>query len=179
MVYINYSDERILERMKQESKVQISNFNEMVKNYYKSKYDKVGDFEFLYVQYEFYDKDFKIFNLDIGDYVSKPQNRVIREMMPFFLEPNSINDVRTFKLQIPGLIDIDNLNSEISSHLPNGVSYINDNQIKEILLNEGYTEPFFDHYYYTLMDYPSFNLYAKPIDLSKDIIDESKSRKRI
>ena len=162
-------DKKIQEQMRQEGKVKISNFNEMVKKYFKSKYNKDGDFEFLYVEYEFYDKDYKIFNLDTRDYVSRPQNRKIKKMLPFFLEPNSIGDVRDFSLQIPGIIDINNLISEISSRLPNGATFITDNQIKEILFNEGYTEPFFDHYFYSSMDYPDFNLYAKPIIKSKNM----------
>ena len=169
MPYIDEKDKKIQEQMRQEGKVKISNFNEMVKKYFKSKYNKEGYFEFLEVEYEFYDKDYKIYNLDIGDYVSRPKNRKIREMLPFFLEPNSIDDVRMFSLQIPGIIDINNLFSEISNRLPNGVTFITDSQIEEILLNEGYTEPFFDHYFYSLMDYPDFNLYAKPIIISKTI----------
>ena len=169
MPYMDEKDKKIQEQMRQEGKVKISNFNEMVKKYFKYKYNKEGYFEFLYVEYEFYDKDYKIYNLDIGDYVSRPQNRKIREMLPFFLEPNSIDDVRMFSLQIPGIIDINNLLSEISNRLPNGVTFITDSQIEEILLNEGYTEPFFDHYFYSLMDYPDFSLYAKPIIINKTI----------
>ena len=161
-------DKRIQEQMRQEGKVKISNFNEMVKKYFKSKFNKEGYFEFLYVEYEIYDKDYKIFNLDIGDYVSRPQNRKIKTLLPFFLEQNSIDDVRTFSLKIPGIIDISNLNFEISSRLPKSI-LITDNQIDEILLENGYTEPFFDHYFYSLMDGPDFNLYAKPIIKSKNI----------
>lgn len=162
-------DREIQEQMMQEGKIKISNFNKMIEKYFESKYNKRGYFEFLYVEYEFYDENYKIYNLDIGDYVSRPQKRKIKTMLPFFIEPDAIDDIRTFSLKIPGIIDIDNLNSEISNHLPNGVTLITDSQIDEILLNEGYTEPFFDHYFYSLMDYPSFNLYAKPIAKSKNI----------
>ncbi|MBR3210242.1 MAG: hypothetical protein IKF82_08300 [Bacilli bacterium] len=162
-------DREIQEQMMQEGKIKISNFNKMIEKYFESKYNKRGYFEFLYVEYEFYDENYKIYNLDIGDYVSRPQKRKIKTMLPFFIEPGAIDDIRTFSLKIPGIIDIDNLNSEISNHLPNGVTLITDSQIDEILLNEGYTEPFFDHYFYSLMDYPSFNLYAKPIAKSKNI----------
>ena len=110
----------------------------------------------------------QIFNLDIGDYVSRPQNRKIRTLLPFFIENNSIDDVRSFSLKIPGIIDISNLNSEISSRLPKSI-LITDNQIDEILLENGYTEPFFDHYFFSLMDYPDFHLYAKPIMKSKNM----------
>ena len=152
MSYMDNKDKKIQEQMKREGKVIVSNFNEMVKKYFKSKYKKEGNFEFLYVEYEFYDKDHKVYNLDIGDYVSRPENREVKTLLPFFLEPNSIDDVRMFSLQIPGIIDINNLMWEISNHLPNGVTFITDNQIKEILLNEGYVEPFFDHYFYSSMD---------------------------
>lgn len=163
MSYIDEKDKEIQDQMRKEGKIKISNFNEMVKKYFKSKYNKEGDFEFLYVEYEFYDKDYKTYNLDINDYVSRPQNRRIKTLLPFFLEPNSISDVRTYSLQIPGIIDINNLIFEISSLLPKGVTYITDSQIKEILLSEGYDEPFFDHYFYSTMDYPDFNLYARPL----------------
>ena len=168
MTYMDRKDERIQERMKQEGIVILPNFKEMVKDYYKSKYDKDGRFEFLKVEYEFFDKDYKIYNLDIGDYVSRPQNRRIKELLPFFLEADSVSDAYEFNLQIPGIIDINKLNSEITSHLPNGVTLIPDSEIEDILLNEGYTEPFFDHFYYSTMYFPSYNVYAKPIDLSKD-----------
>lgn len=167
MNYMDDKDKKLQEQMRQEGKVRVPGFHEMVKKYFKSKYAKEGSFEFLYVKYEFYDKDYKIYNLELGEYVPRPQNREIRELLPFFVEPNSIDDARMFSLQIPGLIDVNNLNSEISSRLPNGVTLITDDQIKEILLNEGYSEPFFDHYFYSMMDYPSYNLYAKPITKDK------------
>ena len=46
-------------------------------------------------------------------------------MLPFFLEPNSINDVRKFRLKIPGIIDINNLISEI--RLPHADYNVNKN----------------------------------------------------
>lgn len=169
-------DKKIQEQMKQEGKVKVSNFDEMVKKYFKSKYNKIGEFEFLYVEYEFYDKDYKVYNLDIGEYVSRPENRKVKKLLPFFLEPNSINDVRMFSLQIKGIIDVNDLILEVSNLLPKGVTFITDNQIEEILLSEGYQEPFFDHYFYSSMDYPDYNLYAKPIIKNKandKIVEES------
>ena len=163
MSYMDEKDKAIQERMKQEGKVIVPNFEEMVKNHFKSKYNKEGYFAFLYVEYEFYDKDYKIFNLNIGDYVSKPQNRKIKTLFPFFIEEDAINDIKTFSLKIPGIIDINNLSSEISNRVPDGVTLISDNQINETLLEAGYEKPFFDHYYYSPMDYPGYNLYANPI----------------
>lgn len=182
MYYMDEKDKKIQERMREEGKVKISNFNEMVENYFKVKYGKEGRFSFLYVDYEFYDKDYKIYSYDVGGYVSRPQNRKIRDLLPFFIEPKSIEDVRRFTLKIPGIIDINNLDSEISSCLPNGVTFITDSQIKEILLNEGYVEPFFDHYFYSMMDYPSYNLYAREVSKLKAIIldeDESKELEQV
>lgn len=178
MPYMDEKDKKIQEQMRQEGKVEIINFNEMVKKYFKSKYNKEGNFEFLYVVYEFYDKDYKVYNLDIGDYVSRPQKRKIKEMLPFFLESNSIDDIRTFSLQIPSVIDVNNLSLEISCRLPKGVTLITDSQIEEILLDNGYEEPYFDHYFYSMMDYPSFNLYAKPTIKNKVIdnqLDENQT----
>lgn len=163
MSYTDENDKRIQEQMKAEGKIKVSNFNKMVENYFKSKYNIDGCFEFLYVQYEYFDKFYQIYNLDTGQYVSRPKNRKVKTMFPFLLEPNSIDDVRTFSLNIPGIIDINNLTSEIISRLPKGVKFITDNEIKEILFNEGYEAPFFDHYFYSIMEYPSYNLYAKPI----------------
>ena len=171
MVHMDEKDKKIQEQMKAEGKIKISNFNEMVKNHFKSKYNVDGYFEFLYVEYEYFDKNHQIYSLDLGQYVSGPENRKVKAVMPFFLEPNSINDVRRFSLEIPGIIDINNLTSEILSKSPNGVRFITDNEIKEILFNEGYEEPFFDHYFYSMMDYPDYNLYARPILKDKKLWD--------
>lgn len=162
MYYMYGKDKKIQEQMKSEGKIKISNFNDMVKNYFKNKYNVNGYFEFLYVEYKFFDENHQVYNLDIGQYVSRPENRKVRTMLPFFIEPNSIDDIRTFSLNIPGIIDINNLNPEILRRLPKGVKFITDNEIKEILFNAGYEEPFFDHYFYSTMDYPNYNLYAKP-----------------
>ncbi len=163
MSYMDENDKKVQEQMKAEGKVKISNFNKMVEDYFKSKYNIDGSFEFLYVEYEFFDKNHQVYSLDTGQYVSRPENRKVRTMLPFFIEPNSIDDVRCFSLDIPGIIDINNLTSEVISRLPEGVKFITDNEIKEILFNEGYEEPFFDHYFYNMMDYPDYNIYARPI----------------
>lgn len=163
MSYIDEKDRKIQEQMKAEGKVKISNFNKMVENYFKSKYNIDGCFKFLYVQYEYFDKNHQTYNLDTGQYVSRPENRKVKTMFPFLLEFNSIDDVRNFSLNIPGIIEINNLASEIISRLPEGVKFITDKEIKEILFNAGYEDPFFDHYFYSMMDYPDYNLYAKPI----------------
>lgn len=164
---------RIQEQMKKEGKIKITNFDEIVKKFFKSEYDKNGYFEFLYVEYEFYDKDYQIYNMDIGDYVSRPQNRKIKQLLPFFIEQNTVIDARRFSLQIPGIIDINNLNTEISNRLPEGINLITINQIKDLLYNEGYEEPFFDHYFYSCMDYPSYNVYARPILKTKSYIADA------
>lgn len=177
MNYMDERDKRIQEQMKQEGKIAIPNFDKMVENYFKTVYSKEGCFNFLFVEYEFYDKDYKIYNIDMGCYVSRPQERKVRDLLPFFVEPGAIEDVRTFLLRIPGIIDINNIDSEISNILPEGVTYITYNQIREILLNEGYVDPFFDHYFYSMMDYPSYNLYAREVSKLKAIIlDEDKSK---
>lgn len=163
MSYFDERDKIIQEQMKLEGKVKVSNFNEMVKDYFKNKYNVDGCFNFLYVKYEYFDEDYQIFNLNTGQYVSRPENREIRTMLPFFTEQNIIDDVRTFSLNIPGIIDVDNLNSEILNIAPKGVRLVTCDEIEEILFNMGYEEPFFDHYFYSGMDYPSYNLYAKPI----------------
>ncbi len=170
MSYMDEKDYAIQRQMKEEGKIKISNFAEMVKKYFKSKFNKDGYFSFLFVEYEFYDKNHKIYNINIGDYVSRPENRQVKTLLPFFIEANTIDDIRTFLLKIPGIIDVDNLNSEISNRVQNGITLITDNQIDEILQEENYEKPFFDHYYYSPMDYPDFNLYAKPI-IKDDIID--------
>lgn len=162
MSYMDENDKKVQEQMKAEGKVKISNFNKMVENYFKSKYNIDGTFEFLYVEYEFFDENHQVYSLDTGQYVSRPKNRKVRTMLPFFIEPNSIDDIRSFSLDIPGIIDINNLTSEVTSRLPEGVKFITDNEIKEILFSEGYEEPFFDHYFYSIMDYPDYNLYARP-----------------
>lgn len=173
MSYMDNQDKKIQEQMKNEGKIKIPNFNEIVKKFFKSNYDKEGYFEFLYVEYEFYDKDYQIYNLDIGDFVPRPQNRKIRQLLPFFIEQGTTIDARMFSLQIPSIIDINNLDSEISSRLPEGITHITINQIKELLYNEGYEEPFFDHYFYSGMDYPSYNLYARPILKTKSSIADA------
>ena len=53
-------------------KIAIPNFDKMVENYFKTVYSKEGCFNFLFVEYEFYDKDYKIYNIDMGCYVSRP-----------------------------------------------------------------------------------------------------------
>ena len=81
-----YTDNIVQEQMKKEGKIKIKNFDEIVKKFFKSEYNKEGYFEFLYVEYEYYDKDYQIYNLDINDYVSRPQNRKIRQLLPFFIK---------------------------------------------------------------------------------------------
>lgn len=156
-------DENFDKKMKAEGKVKVSDFSSMVKKYFKNNYNIDGRFAFLYVNYEFFDENHKIFNLDLGRYVSRPEKRKVRDLLPFFLEPNTINDVRYFSLDIPGIIDINNLNFEILKRLPKGVKLIRVEEIYDILASEGYTDPIFDHYFYSMMDYPNYNLYAKPI----------------
>ena len=56
MSYMDENDKKVQEQMKAEGKVKISNFNKMVEDYFKSKYNIDGSFEFLYVEYEFFDK---------------------------------------------------------------------------------------------------------------------------
>lgn len=162
MSYMDNNDKIIQEQMKAEGKVRILNFNNMVENYFKSNYNINGSFEFLYVKYGFFDKDHQVYSTNAGQYVFRPRNRKVITMLPFFIEPNSIDDVRKFCLDIPGIIDINNLTLEIITRLPEGVIFITDDKIKEILFNEGYEEPFFDHHFYSVMNYPGYNLYAKP-----------------
>lgn len=163
MSYMDENDKKFQEQMKAEGKVKVSNFNKMVESFFKSKYNIDGYFAFLYVEYEFFDENHQVYSLDTGQYVSRPENKKVRTMLPFFIEPNSIDDIRSFTLDIPGIIDINNLTSEVISRLPEGVKFITDNEIKAILFNEGYEEPSFDHYFYSMMDYPKYNLYARPI----------------
>ncbi len=155
-------DEKIKKRMEAEGKVKVSNFREMVKTYYRDKYNKKGDFEFVTVNYEFYDKDYKVFNLDKGQYIHRPQKRKVKTLVPFFIDASSNIDLRMFSIDIPGIININNLISEISKLAPKEMTHITDEEIIEILDGEGYTDPFFDHYFYSIMEYPGFNLYAKP-----------------
>jgi hypothetical protein len=171
-------NKKIQEQMKAEGKVKVSHFNDMVSNYFKSKYNLTGYFKFLYVEYKYFDENHQVYSLDIGQYISRPENRKVRTMFPAFIESNSIDDVRMFSVNIPGIIDINNLPSEISGRLPKGVRFISDNEIKEILFNNGYEEPFFDHYFYSMMDYPDYNLYAKPIiKIKTSIVDIDMSKK--
>ena len=163
MDYMDGKDKSIQTKMAQEGKVKISNFDEMVQNYFKSKYNLEGYFSFVSVVYTFYDKNYKVYRLDTGTYVSGSQNRSVKDFVPCFIEPNCIDDIRTFSLTISGVIDIDHLDLEISKQLPKGVTYISDNKIKEILWEEGYKEPFFDHYFYSMMDYPDYDVYARPV----------------
>lgn len=178
MSYMDEKDKKIQEQMKAEGKIKVSHFDDMVSNYFKSKYNITGYFEFLYVEYEYFDENHQVYNLDIGQYVSRPENRKVRTMFPAFIEPNSIDDARKFSIDIPGIIDVNNLPSEISSRLPKGVRFISYNEIEEILFNNGYEEPLFDHYFYSPMDYPDYNLYAKPIIKNKtSIVDIDMSKK--
>lgn len=179
MSYMDNQDKKIQEQMKKEGKIKISNFDEIVKKFFKSNYDKEGYFQFLYVEYEFYDKDYQIYNSDIDDYVSRPQNRKIRQLLPFFIESDTMIDARMFSLQIPGIIDVNNLDLEISNRLPKGVTFIPVNKMNEILLNEGYEEPFFDHYFYSMMDYPDYNLYARPILKTKSFVADADTSKKL
>ena len=94
MSYMDENDKKVQEQMKAEGKVKISNFNKMVENYFKSKYNIDGFFEFLYVEYEFFDKNHQVYSLDTGQYVSRPENRKVRTMLPFFIEPNSRSEER-------------------------------------------------------------------------------------
>ena len=163
MPYMDEKDKEIQERMQKEGKVLVPNFNEIVENYYKSKYNKEGYFAFLHVNYRFYDDNYKVFNLDTNSYVNAPRNRVVKTLLPFFIEPNAIDDIRIYEVQIPGTIDVNNLANEVTTSVPEGVTLLYSDNIQEILLNEGYEEPFFDHYFYSQMDYPSYNLYARPV----------------
>lgn len=112
------------EQMKDEGKVKVPNFEEIVKNHFKSKYNKEGYFVFLSVEYVIYDKDYKVYNLDIKDYVSSPQNRKVTELLPFFIEQNFVDDVRAFSIKIPGITNVNDLIAQIKNSLPKGATFI-------------------------------------------------------
>ena len=154
-------DERIIKQMEEEGKVKVPNFRKMVKDYFKEEYNKDGSFDFISAEYTFYDPDHKVFSLEEGKYVSRPENRKVRDSIPIFIEDPKI-DLRTLSIKIPGVIDYDKLDEEVAKELPKGISIISWDEIDKILDREGYTEPLFDHYFYSIMDYPSFNVYAKP-----------------
>ena len=156
-------DQKIVMKMKQQGKVKVNGFDKMVEKYGNEKYGKKGWFDFVQVNYEFYDKNHKVYNVDQQKMIHRPENRKVSELLPFFFETDSVDDVRMFSVEIPGITDIDHFDEEILKYLPKGVHYITEDEISQILLNEGYTEPFFDHYYYSIMDCPNYNLYAKPI----------------
>lgn len=157
-----FRDSKVEAQMHLEGKILVEGFAKMVEEYFKNKYGKIGNFEFLYTNYEYYDEDYQVYNVDIGDYVVRPENRKVQSLLPFFIEPGVISDIRSFCLEIPGIIDRNNLDSEIKKRLPEGVIFINQEEMAKIFLNAGYTDYFFDHYMFSMMDYPAYNVYAKP-----------------
>lgn len=156
-----FKNKSLEEQMRLEGKILVEGFDEIVQEYFRKKYNKVGEFRFLYVKYEYYDEDYQVYNVDIGDYVVRPENRKVQLLLPFFIEPGAIADIRSFCLEMPGIIDCNNLDSEIKKRLPEGLTFINQDEMAEIFLTAGYTDYFFDHYMFSMMDYPAYNVYAK------------------
>ncbi len=161
----------IQEKMQAEGKVKINDFDNIVKNYFKEEYDKEGYFAFIHVDYEFFDGKWDYCE-KLGKKVLTPKYLQIQDLFPFFVEYGININTQMFCLEIPDTINKDNLEKEILKRVPGGLNYITKEEIAKILAKEGFEDAFFEHYFNSAIDYPDYNLYARPIALKVANSDE-------
>lgn len=168
-------DRNIQERMKREGKVQISkdDFRKFVANYFLKHYNLEGNFDFATVDYKFFDKEHKVLDLNEGKLVNRPERREVSSLIPFFITKEGYEKLQKLgmsnpyevKIKIPGLIEIQNLYNEIRKIVnTDGAVIITPKIMENILRENGYTDIFFDHYNYSMMYQPSYNVYAKQLE---------------
>lgn len=167
-----FDEGTIEEKMQADGKVKINDFDNIVKNYFKEEYDKEGYFAFIHVYYEFFDDKYETYDEKLGKKVLTPKYLQIQDLFPFFVEYGININTQMFCLEIPNTIDKDNLEKEILKIVPGGLNYITKEEIVKILAKEGYQDAFFEHYFNSAIDYPDYNLYARPIALKNANIDE-------
>ena len=164
MKYMNDKEKIIEKEMLNAGKTKIENFDEIVQNFFANNYNIEGKFKFLYVEYMYYDENHKEYNIKQDKYISNPQYKKVKQLKPFLISKSMNLNEKEFILKIENLVKIDNLEEEIIKNNKDDMMLITDSQIKEILYEEGYENPYFEHYFYSTMDHPEYNLYASLVE---------------
>lgn len=174
-MYMDEQEKRLQERMKNEGKEIIPKnvFLDFVKKYFLEHTGLKGNFDFITVSYKFFDKQHQVLDLNNGGiWINRPEERRTEKDIPFFITKdgyekleelgiNHPNIPERMKVYISDLIEQQNLYEEITRILGNdGIKLITPEIMEEILRENGYTDIFFDHYFYSQMDMPNYNVYA-------------------
>lgn len=183
-MYVDEQDKKLQERMKSEGKVMISksDFLGFVEKYFLEQYNLNGNFDFIEVSYKFFDKDYQIFSANEGRIVNRPQERKVRKDVPSFITKEGYEKLKKLgiiyepgfpaKINIPGLIKKEDMEKEVKKILnvnDDELVIITREMMENILKENGYSDIFYDHYYYSIMDRPSYNIYAKPIEKEENV----------
>ena len=188
-MYMDEADKKFQERMKKEGKIKIpkEKFSRFVQEYFAENFNLQGNFDFITVHYEFFDEEHQVFNLNEGKWVNRPENRKVTTEIPSFITQKGYDELEKegiFNPHIPerinffiedSIIKKENLIEELTKKIPSKeIVFISRDMMESILKKNGYTDIVFDHCFYSMMDMPSYNVYAKPLE--KSYLDKSKMK---
>lgn len=177
-MYMDEQDRKLQERMKAEGKIKIpkGDFLEFIKKYFLEHYNLNGEFNFITVSYRFFDEQHQVFDLNEGKWINRPEERSVAKDFPSFITKEGYEELERLgiyrpgipermNISIPGLIEQEDVDEEIRKIINNdGVVVITTDMMEDVLRENGYTDIFYDHYFYSIMDMPSYNIYAKPLE---------------
>ena len=168
---VDKTSQEFYRKMMLEGKVKINSkvFEQYVESYYRDNYDIDGKFVILMVQYEHFDRNYKVYDSVEDDYINMPKNRKVIDLLPFLITSGfDMNIISSGLIKVPGIIDDSELFNKVEEVIPDGIIMISRDTLKEVSLENGYGEPIFEHYFYSYMDYPGYNVFAEPIEMKKN-----------